>query len=54
MVEDIPFAIAFIPGIQGLSQAGVNVALIWWAVILGTGLGGNGIIVGSAVNIVVA
>ena len=54
MVENIPIAIAFIPVIQGLSQAGLNVIPIWWAVILGTGLGGNGTIVGSVVNIVVA
>jgi Na+/H+ antiporter NhaD/arsenite permease-like protein len=54
VVENIPIAIAFIPVIQGLSQAGWIVNPIWWAVILGTGLGGNGTIVGSAVNIVVA
>ncbi len=54
VVENIPIAIAFIPVIQGLNQAGLNVVPIWWAVILGTGLGGNGTIVGSAVNIVVA
>lgn len=54
VVENIPIAIALIPVIQGLSQAGLNVIPIWWAVILGTGLGGNGTIVGSAVNIVVA
>jgi len=53
-VVNIPIAIAFIPIIQGLGQVGFNIIPLWWAVILGTGLGGNGTIVGSTVNIVVA
>jgi Na+/H+ antiporter NhaD/arsenite permease-like protein len=53
-VVNIPIAIAFIPIIQGLGQVGFNITPIWWAVILGTGLGGNGTIVGSNINIVVA
>jgi Na+/H+ antiporter NhaD/arsenite permease-like protein len=53
VVVNIPLAIAFIPIIQGLAQTGVNITSLWWAVVLGIGLGGNGTLIGSAVNIVV-
>ncbi len=53
-VDNIPITIAIIPVIQELSAAGVNVGPLWWALAFGAGLGGNGTIIGSTANVVVA
>jgi Na+/H+ antiporter NhaD/arsenite permease-like protein len=54
IVDNIPITIAMIPVIQGLGAAGMNIAPLWWALAFGAGFGGNGTIVGSTANIVVA
>jgi Na+/H+ antiporter NhaD/arsenite permease-like protein len=54
IVDNVPITIALIPVIEGLSQAGMDVRPLWWAVAFGAGFGGNGTIVGSTANIVVA
>jgi Na+/H+ antiporter NhaD/arsenite permease-like protein len=54
LVDNIPITIALIPVIQELGRSGVNVGPLWWALAFGAGLGGNGTIVGSTANIIVA
>jgi Na+/H+ antiporter NhaD/arsenite permease-like protein len=54
LVDNIPITIALIPVIQELGRNGVDVAPLWWALAFGAGLGGNGTIVGSTANIIVA
>lgn len=53
-LDNIPITVAFIPVIQSLAASGINVAAFWWALAFGAGLGGNGTIIGSTANIVVA
>ncbi len=53
-MDNIPITIAFIPVIQSLAASGLNVNAYWWALAFGTGLGGNGTIIGSTANIIVA
>jgi Na+/H+ antiporter NhaD/arsenite permease-like protein len=54
VVDNIPITIAMLPVIQRLGDAGVEVDPLWWALALGAGLGGNGTIIGSTANFVVA
>jgi Na+/H+ antiporter NhaD/arsenite permease-like protein len=54
LVDNIPITIALIPVIQQLGRNGVDVAPLWWALAFGAGLGGNGTIIGSTANIIVA
>jgi Na+/H+ antiporter NhaD/arsenite permease-like protein len=54
VVDNIPITIAMVPVIQGLGAAGMNVGPLWWALAFGAGFGGNGTIIGSTANIVVA
>ena len=53
-VDNVPITIALIPVLQGLGAHGVNVQPLWWALAFGAGFGGNGTIIGSTANIVVA
>ncbi len=54
IVDNVPITIAMIPIIQGLGTAGINIGPLWWALVFGAGFGGNGTIIGSTANIVVA
>jgi Na+/H+ antiporter NhaD/arsenite permease-like protein len=54
VVDNIPVTIALIPVILGLGETGMNVNPLWWALAFGAGLGGNGSIIGSTANVVVA
>lgn len=54
VVDNVPITIALIPLIQGLGASGVEVRPLWWALAFGAGLGGNGTIIGSTANIIVA
>jgi len=54
VVDNVPITMAFIPVIQELGASGVNIAPLWWALAFGAGLGGNGTIIGSTANVVVA
>ena len=54
VVDNVPITIAMIPVIEGLGASGMNIQPLWWAVVFGAGLGGNGTIIGSTANIVVA
>ncbi len=53
-VDNVPITIALIPVLQGLSARGINVQPLWWALAFGAGFGGNGTIIGSTANIVIA
>jgi Na+/H+ antiporter NhaD/arsenite permease-like protein len=54
VVDNIPITIALIPVIRGLGEAGMDITPLWWALAFGAGFGGNGTIVGSTTNIIVA
>lgn len=54
IVDNIPITIAMIPVIHQLGVAGINTTPLWWALVFGAGFGGNGTIIGSTANIVVA
>jgi Na+/H+ antiporter NhaD/arsenite permease-like protein len=54
IVDNIPITIAMVPVIQGLGAAGMDIGPLWWALAFGAGFGGNGTIIGSTANIVVA
>ena len=54
VVDNVPITIALIPVIQGLGMVGVPTAPLWWALVFGAGFGGNGTVIGSTANIVVA
>lgn len=54
VVDNIPITIAMIPVIQGLGATGMDIGPLWWALAFGAGFGGNGTIIGSTANIVVA
>jgi len=52
-VNNIPLAAAFIPVLRTLgSIAGTSVYPFWWALAAGTGLGGNGTIIGASSNVI--
>jgi len=53
-VDNVPITIALIPVLLGLEAQGMNVQPLWWALVFGAGFGGNGTIIGSTANIVVA
>jgi Na+/H+ antiporter NhaD/arsenite permease-like protein len=53
-VDNIPITIALIPVIQAIGARGMNVLPLYWALVFGAGFGGNGTIIGSSANIVVA
>jgi Na+/H+ antiporter NhaD/arsenite permease-like protein len=54
VVDNVPITIALIPVIEGLGAAGIPIHALWWALAFGAGFGGNGTIIGSTANIVVA
>ena len=53
-VDNVPITIALIPVLKGLGASGMNIQPLWWALVFGAGFGGNGTIIGSTANIVVA
>lgn len=54
VVDNVPITITMIPVILGLKADGIAVTPLWWAVVFGAGFGGNGTIIGSTANLVVA
>jgi Na+/H+ antiporter NhaD/arsenite permease-like protein len=54
IVDNIPITIALIPVVQQLGTTGIDTAPLWWALVFGAGFGGNGTLIGSTANIVVA
>jgi len=54
VVDNVPITIALIPVIHGLGETGMDITPLWWALAFGAGFGGNGTIIGSTANIIVA
>ncbi|MBN1887923.1 MAG: ArsB/NhaD family transporter [Thermoflexales bacterium] len=54
VVDNVPITIALIPVIEDLGAAGLPILPLWWALALGAGFGGNGTIIGSTANLIVA
>jgi Na+/H+ antiporter NhaD/arsenite permease-like protein len=54
VVDNVPITIALIPVIRGLGETGMDITPLWWALAFGAGFGGNGTIIGSTANIIVA
>ncbi len=54
VVDNVPITIALIPVVHGLGESGMDVTPIWWALAFGAGFGGNGTIIGTSANIIVA
>jgi Na+/H+ antiporter NhaD/arsenite permease-like protein len=54
VIDNVPITVALIPIIEEMGRSGVNVSALWWALAFGAGFGGNGTIIGSTANIVVA
>jgi Na+/H+ antiporter NhaD/arsenite permease-like protein len=54
VVDNVPITIALIPVIRGLGETGMDTTPLWWALAFGAGFGGNGTIIGSTANIIVA
>ncbi|PID52796.1 MAG: hypothetical protein CR972_00060 [Candidatus Moraniibacteriota bacterium] len=53
LVDNIPFTVAMIPVIASLQANGVDVNILWWALVFGVGFGGNGSPIGSTANVIV-
>jgi Na+/H+ antiporter NhaD/arsenite permease-like protein len=51
LIDNIPFTAAMIPVLLGLQNNGVNVSVMWWALAMGVGMGGNGSHIGSTANV---
>jgi len=51
LIDNIPFTAAMIPVLAGLQTQGVNVSVMWWALAIGVGMGGNGTHIGSTANV---
>lgn len=51
LIDNIPFTAAMIPVLAGLQNEGVNVSVMWWALAMGVGMGGNGSHIGSTANV---
>lgn len=51
LIDNIPFTAAMIPVLTGLEAQGVNVSVMWWALALGVGMGGNGSHIGATANV---
>ncbi|MEM5773415.1 MAG: SLC13 family permease, partial [Anaerolineaceae bacterium] len=54
VVDNVPITIALIPVVHSLGAAGIPTMALWWALVFGAGFGGNGTVIGSTANIVVA
>ena len=52
IVDNIPLTIAMVPVIQQLGEIGIATSPLWWALVFGAGLGGNGTPIGSTSNVV--
>ena len=51
-IDNVPYNIAMIAAIQAMGKHGLTVYPLWWALNLGTSLGGAGSPIGAACNVV--
>jgi Na+/H+ antiporter NhaD/arsenite permease-like protein len=54
VVDNIPYTATAIPVVQRLAESGLPAEPMWWALALGSCLGGNLTLVGASANVVVA
>lgn len=53
IVDNIPFTVAMVPIVGEIStQMGVESTMLWWALALGAGFGGNGTYIGSSAGVI--
>jgi len=52
IVDNIPMTVAMLPIITYLGVQGVDINLLWWALVFGVGFGGNGSPIGASSNII--
>ncbi|MGL5648110.1 MAG: SLC13 family permease [Clostridium sp.] len=53
-LNNIPFVATLIPLVLVMQKNGVDVSMLWWAISLGSCLGGNGSLIGASANVVLA
>jgi len=53
LVDNIPLTVAMIPIVGILAAQGIAVDLIWWALVLGVGFGGNASPIGSSAGVII-
>jgi Na+/H+ antiporter NhaD/arsenite permease-like protein len=51
-IDNVPYNITMVSAIQAMEKAGIFVYPLWWALNLGTSIGGAGSPIGSACNVV--
>lgn len=51
-IDNVPYNIAMVGAIQSMAGAGIYVYPLWWALNLGTSLGGAGSPIGAACNVI--
>jgi Na+/H+ antiporter NhaD/arsenite permease-like protein len=51
LLSNVPFTIAMLPIFKGLASQGIPVDVLWWALALGVGFGGNLTPVAAAANV---
>ncbi len=51
-IDNIPFVATMIPLIEDLGGQGLNTEPLWWALVLGAQMGGNGTLIASSTNLV--
>lgn len=51
-IDNVPYNITMVSAIQAMAKAGIAVYPLWWALNLGTSLGGAGSPIGAACNVV--
>jgi len=52
VVSAIPATVTLVALVRGLSETGIPLTPLWWALALGIGLGANGTPLGSTANMV--
>ena len=53
VISNVPFTIAMLPILKGLSAQGIDVGPLWWALAIGVGFGANLTPLGSAANVLI-
>jgi Na+/H+ antiporter NhaD/arsenite permease-like protein len=51
-IDNVPYNITMVSAVQAMAKAGIAVYPLWWALNLGTSLGGAGSPIGAACNVV--
>lgn len=54
VINNLPFVATMIPLVEQLGTTGLVIDNLWWALVLGTILGGNATVIGASTNLVAA